>query len=80
MKDEPHPFNVTRSLHSDYKHLCILIVAHCIYKIKNIYGKVVQFRSFQTKHTLVCKIQEKDRVSVLEHVLCSLMDMSDFFV
>jgi len=43
------------------------------------YGKVVQFRSFQTKHALMCEIHEHDKITMLKHVLCSLMNMSDFF-
>jgi hypothetical protein len=27
----------------------------------------------------MCKISEKDKMAVLKHVLCSLMNMSDFF-
>jgi len=27
----------------------------------------------------MCKIREQDKVSVLKHVLCSLMTVSDFF-
>jgi len=73
MKDEPQPFNVIRSVPSDYKHLCIHIDAHCLYKITNMYGKVAQFQSFQTKPALMCEIQEQDKVSVLKHVLGSLM-------
>jgi hypothetical protein len=41
-----------------------------------IYGKVVYFRSHQTKHALMCKIHEQDKVSVLKNILCSLMNMS----
>ena len=44
-----------------------------------LYGKVVQFRSFRTKHALMCKIHEQDKVSALQYVLCSLVNMSDFF-
>jgi hypothetical protein len=74
VKDEPHPFNVIRSVRSDCKHLCILIDAHNLYKITNICGKAVQFRSFQTKLALMCKIQEHDKVSVLKRVLCIIFD------
>jgi hypothetical protein len=44
-----------------------------------LYGKVVQFRSFQTEHALMCKLHEQDKEPVLKHVLCSLMKTSDFF-
>lgn len=57
MKDEPHPFNVIRSVASGYKHLCVLIDAHYLYKITNIYCNVAQFQPFQTKPALMCKIQ-----------------------
>ena len=40
---------------------------------------MVQFRSFQTKHALMFRIREQDKVPVLKHVLCSLMNMPDFF-
>jgi len=40
---------------------------------------VVQFRSFQAKNALPCKMHEEDKVSVLKHVLCSLMNVIFFF-
>jgi hypothetical protein len=48
----------------------------------NLYleGEVVEFRSFLPEHVLMCKIHEQDTVSVLKYVLCSLMNMSEFFV
>ena len=42
-----------------------------------MYGKVVQFRALQTRHALMCKIPEQEKISVLKHILCSLVDMSD---
>jgi len=39
----------------------------------------MQYRSFHTKHALMCKIREPDRVSLLKHVLCTLMNMPIFF-
>jgi hypothetical protein len=41
---------------------------------------VVHFRSFQTKHALMCKVYEQDKVSVMKHILCSLMNMSFLYV
>jgi hypothetical protein len=80
MKDEPHPCNVIRSVHSDYKHLCIPIDAHYI-KLQVYMVRWYSFSYFRKKkHALMCKIREQDKVSVLKHVLCSLMDMSDFFI
>jgi hypothetical protein len=46
---------------------------------RHIYGKVAKFRSLQTKHTLMCKTHEQDKVSVLKHVLCGLMNVPVFF-
>jgi hypothetical protein len=46
----------------------------------SIYGKVVKFRSFQTKPSIVVrKIYEQDKASALKHILCSLMNTSHFF-
>lgn len=44
-----------------------------------MYGQVLQFRPFRTNHALMCKLHEQDKVSVLKHVLCSLLNVSDFF-
>jgi hypothetical protein len=49
-----------------------------LFRLICTYGKVVQFRSFQTKHVLMCKIHEQDTVSVLKHVLCSFITKSEF--
>jgi hypothetical protein len=46
---------------------------------KILYCKVVQFRSFRTKHAVMCKTHEQDTFSELKHVLCSLINMSDYF-
>ena len=43
------------------------------------YYTLVQFRSFRTKHALMCQIHEQDKLSVLKHVLCNLMSVSEFF-
>ena len=40
---------------------------------------VVQFRSFRTKHALMCQINDQDKLSMLKHVLCNLMSVSEFF-
>jgi len=40
---------------------------------------MVQFLSFRTKHPLMCQIHDQDKLSVLKHVLCNLMCVSEFF-
>jgi hypothetical protein len=40
---------------------------------------MVQFRSFHTRHALMCTIRETENVSILKHVLCRLMNMPIFF-
>jgi len=42
--------------------------------------QVGKFRSFQTKQALMRKIQQEDKISVLKHVECSVINMSDFFM
>ena len=51
---------------------------NCSQYISIRYGKVT-FRSFWTKHILICKIHKQDKVSVLKNVLCSLVNMSELF-
>jgi hypothetical protein len=43
------------------------------------YGKGVQFRSFWTKHALMCEIHEQSKLSILKCVLCSLNKYVRFF-
>jgi hypothetical protein len=43
-------------------------------------NKLVRFRAFQTKHSLMCKTHEQDKVSLPKLVLFCLMNVSDFFV
>jgi hypothetical protein len=50
---------------------------NCRQYISIRYGKVT-FRSVRTKHILICKIHKQDTVSVLKHVLCSLVNMSEY--
>ena len=42
-------------------------------------NKLVRIQAFQTKHSLMCKTQEQDKLSLPKHVLFSLTKMSDFF-
>ena len=48
--------------------------------IYTMYGQVLQFRSFKTSRALMCKIHEQNKVSMLKPVLCSLMNVSAFFI
>jgi len=62
-------------------HKLLLRIHHAwisFQKLKNV--NVVQFISFHTKHVLICKTHEQDKISVLKHVLCSLVNVSDVFI
>ena len=50
---------------------------NCRQDISIRYGKVT-FRSFRTKHILICKIRKQDTVSVFKHVLCNLVNTSEY--
>jgi len=50
----------------------------CIIFYTHIYGMLVEFGSLRTLCALMCKIHIQDKVPVLIHVLCNLMNMSDF--
>lgn len=48
--------------------------------MNNFYGIQANFDHFRQKKALVRKIQEEDKISVLKHVVCSLINMSHFFM